>query len=585
MKQKLKLWIVAAVLLLGVWLPADRIIAETDPKHFEFDAATGTIVNYDAAGPKDIVIPKQLNGVAVQAIGRAAFSFRGISSVVIPDSVREIGDGAFLSNRLTEITIPPSVQSIGAYAFSMNSLSSLSLPDSVTEIGKSAFSLNNLSKLALSRSLPRIAKAVFVYNSLTEVQIPGSVTEIGDSAFSWNNLTKVVIPDSVTVIGPAAFFGSQLTEVTIPASVRVIDWYAFRDNQLRHVTIPDSVTRIGKAAFEYNQLTGVEIPDSVAVIGDAAFGSNSLTAVSVGRYCQCEDAFDPGVSVARREPTASSFLSPLSIEISGAVREASGTDLVYTVSATLTNPNPAAARQIRVSVDLPAEAALTDGEPTVSLGDLGAGESLDVTWELLFPKDGLFKSDVLSLAASGDNLAPSSEQFYLGYAAGYEQIAEGDYTFEKTTGMILSYSDTGPKDVTIPDRIAGVAVRGIGAYAFSSKGLTSVTFPDSLVFIGYDAFAGNQLTRVELPDSVRVLVQFAFRDNQLTEVILSESLSEIPYGAFFNNRLTAITIPDAVVYIEGDAFVNNQLTSVLLPARCLAPDSVAFDTSVQIKRR
>ena len=110
MRHKLRLWIMAAVLLLGVWLPAVRGSAATDPGFFEFDAATGTNVNYDAAGPKDVEIPKKINGVTVQAIGRAAFAYREIHSVVIPDSVREIGDGAFSSNRLTEIAIPPSVQ-------------------------------------------------------------------------------------------------------------------------------------------------------------------------------------------------------------------------------------------------------------------------------------------------------------------------------------------------------------------------------------------------------------------------------------------------------------------------------------------
>ncbi|CCY45238.1 putative uncharacterized protein [Clostridium sp. CAG:1193] len=44
----------------------------------------------------------------------------GITSVVIPSTVKSIGQSAFKNNKLTEVTIPSSVTSIGDWAFAGN---------------------------------------------------------------------------------------------------------------------------------------------------------------------------------------------------------------------------------------------------------------------------------------------------------------------------------------------------------------------------------------------------------------------------------------------------------------------------------
>ena len=179
----------------------------------------------------DVVIPSDINGKKVVAIGNDAFRNLGLTNIVIPNSITNIGISAFRQNKLTSVTIPDSVTSIGDYAFKNNQLTSVTIPDSVTSIGKSAFSSNQL----------------------TSVTIPNSVTSIGDSAFSSNQLTSVTIPDSVTSIGKSAFSSNQLTSVTIPNSVTSIGDSAFSSNQLTSVTIPDSVTSIGGGAFyKYN---------------------------------------------------------------------------------------------------------------------------------------------------------------------------------------------------------------------------------------------------------------------------------------------------------------------------------------------
>ena len=119
-------------------------------------ATAGLEVTYKNGGGLDVVIPSMIDGKKVVAIANDAFTDGGvipttinntkkvmpsylyndnkasvhkltkaltglgITSVVIPSTVKSIGDSAFFGNKLTEVTIPSSVTSIGINAFSEN---------------------------------------------------------------------------------------------------------------------------------------------------------------------------------------------------------------------------------------------------------------------------------------------------------------------------------------------------------------------------------------------------------------------------------------------------------------------------------
>ena len=200
----------------------------------------------------DVVIPSDINGKKVVAIGNDAFKNLGLTNIVIPNSITNIGISAFRENYLTSVTIPNSVTSIGDYAFGENQLTSITIPDSVTSIGSSAFGENQLTSITIPDSVTRIEDYAFYDNKLTSVTIPNSVTSIGNRAFYRNNLTSVTIPNSVTSIENSAFGENQLTSITIPDSVTSIEDYAFYDNKLTSVTIPNSVTSIRSSAFLKN---------------------------------------------------------------------------------------------------------------------------------------------------------------------------------------------------------------------------------------------------------------------------------------------------------------------------------------------
>ena len=124
---------------------------------------------------------KSINlGATVEHIGNYAFKAGsstvlegGVTSLLIPRSVRSIGYYAFEGYPLSSLTIHNGVETIGNYAFANNLLTTLTIPDSVMTIGESAFKPNTYSA------------------RLSEITIGSGCTEIGQSAFYQNKTNNV----------------------------------------------------------------------------------------------------------------------------------------------------------------------------------------------------------------------------------------------------------------------------------------------------------------------------------------------------------------------------------------------------------
>ncbi len=208
----------------------------------------------------DIVIPETHDGKPVTAIGRAFYEYRGLTSIIIPNSVTSIEEYAF---------------------YHCYGLTSIVIPDSVTSIGDRAFDgCERLTSVTIGRGMTSIGTGVFSgCSELTSIIIPDSVTSIGTQAFrECSRLTSIDIPGSVTSIGLYAFYGcSGLISIVIPDSVTSIEDQAFYNcSGLQSVTIGNGVTSIGNSAFSgCSKLTSITIPDNVTSIGSSAFAGCS----------------------------------------------------------------------------------------------------------------------------------------------------------------------------------------------------------------------------------------------------------------------------------------------------------------------
>ena len=144
-----------------------------------------TIIGYGGQS-KDIVIPREKNGIKLTTIGEKAFLYNYLTSVIIPEGVTTIGDLSFERNNLTNIIIPESVTTIGVSAFYANKLTSIEIPKYVTTIGRHTF----------------------YGNQLTSIEIPSNITSIGHQAFDNNKLTSVIIKNKSGLSDFKTFGGS-----------------------------------------------------------------------------------------------------------------------------------------------------------------------------------------------------------------------------------------------------------------------------------------------------------------------------------------------------------------------------------------
>ncbi len=484
----------------------DDAVLVTYPNNNRIDGVLHLNLLYDnySAPTGNLIIPETVifEGVTYSVISIDKYAFAhcsGLTSVVIPNTVRNIGKAAFMRcTGLTSISLPfvgdkrqepTDNNTMFKYIFSYTSsdvvptalkivtitgssyipssafaycsgLVSITIGDSVKSIGHNAFKgCSGLVSITIGDSVTSIGNSAFSgCSGLTSVTIPKSVTSIGGSAFeSCSGLTSVTIPNSVTSIGTYAFSGCrELASITIPDSVTSIGDGTFRGcSGLSSITIPDSVTYIGEEAFlGCNGLTSITIPNSVNIIGKSAFSDcKGLTSVTIPNSVSNigEEAFLGCNGLT-------SITIPNSVNIIG---KSAFSDCKGLTSVTIPN-----------SVSNIGEKAF-----------LGC-DSIETLTYNTNAIHSLFKS------------MPSIKKLNIG-----NSVTNIDY--EAFLGC------TGLTTVCIPD-----SVTSIGNSAFSGcSGLTSVTIPKSVTRIGGSAFEScSGLTSIVIPNTVTNIGASAFRD-------------------------------------------------------------------------
>ena len=290
---------------------------------------TAMIVRYVGKN-KELTIPESINGYKIVSIGREAFSFKGLKTVVIPDSVETIEDYAFTMNRdLEEVTLSKNLKTLGEGAFCMTNLQSVTLSDTIeTMYGNPFQACSVLSEIVISPDHPRLAlidnalfdkeeKKLICYlipDPADAYTIPKGTLSIGDYAFRFcENLSEITLPKSIQSIGKYAFNGCKnLKKIAIPKGVKTIEEKTFQGcSSLEEITVPDGVFSIGVHAFSgCKNLTSITIADSVETISNDAFmQSENVTIVASQDSYAAEFAGINGI--AYTQPKAMGWLSKL----------------------------------------------------------------------------------------------------------------------------------------------------------------------------------------------------------------------------------------------------------------------------------
>ena len=142
------------------------------------------VTGIGTATDSEIIIPAELDGHRVVAIGKNAFEWNyDITSVVIPEGVKKIDYRAFAyCANLVSVVFSNGLEEIGDYAFSHTHINSLNIPGSVRVIGGYAFEGIRAISIVIPDGVEEIGEAAFrLCYSLTSITIPATVTKIGDN--------------------------------------------------------------------------------------------------------------------------------------------------------------------------------------------------------------------------------------------------------------------------------------------------------------------------------------------------------------------------------------------------------------------
>ena len=170
---------------------------ETVAQYFSYSEVEGgvSITGYNIEGGLDVVIPSMINGKKVVAIADYAFTDRG----VIPTSIKnkEKTSVSYLNNSKNKTVIPlarPDILGLG--------ITSVIIPSTVKSIGGSAFFDNKLTEVTIPSSVTSIGRVAFAYNQLTKIIFPSTPLTIYNTSFNDNPITNdgtYTYPSNVTV--------------------------------------------------------------------------------------------------------------------------------------------------------------------------------------------------------------------------------------------------------------------------------------------------------------------------------------------------------------------------------------------------
>ena len=576
-----------------------------------------TITGYTGS-VKNLVIPSELGGKPVTAIGEKAFyQNKTITSVKIPEGVTSIKDSAFAyCSSLTEVTIPEGVTSIEITAFrNCSSLTEVTIPKSVTSIGWGAFiECDALTTVhyggtqkdwdALKKNIGEgnawLLNANIIYSENSS-DYAYSVNDAGDGVTitKYNGKAKTVIIPSelggkpVTAIGEDAFYENKtITSVKIPEGVTSIGDNAFvYCSSLKEVTIPEGVTSIGVGTFLYcDSLMEVTIPKSVENIGISAFGgcssltevtiSEGVTSIGVGAFQGCNGLTEVTIpkSVTSIGNAAFHDCEALATVYYGgtqkdwdALKKNIGEE-----NTPLLNANVICAIQ-----ESNGFAYTVTGDEATITGYTGSARSLVIPSEL-----------------GGKPVTAIADKAFYGYKTPniyipktIKAIGEGAFQDTSYSGepRFICYEGTENEWANIAIQEGNNAVKPddahfrIGVYECSLSGdmvyqasddaatLARYFGADSKVDIpaelggkpvtefGVGAFAYcSSLTEVTIPKSVTSMERGAFEGcSSLTKVIIAEGVTSIGVCAFLRcSSLTEVTIPKSVTSIGWGAFIE-----------------------------
>lgn len=391
------------------------------------------------------------------------------------------------------------------------------------------------------------------------------VTTIGDYAFFYcSELTEITIPSSVTHIDDSAFYlCTALTSIKIPNSVKTIGANAFSDcAKLDTVTMGNGITSIGSKAFDKCPLlTRVEISD-LAAWCEISFSDALSNPLSVAKNLYLNDSLQEELTIPNGVTTIKRYAF-----YGSNIRSVSVPSSVTTIEeAAFAECVALETAELPNSItqideDVFQNTALYNNAENWTEGVLYVGNYLIDAKETV--------SGAYSIKEGTRGIAPHAFYDCSGLTAvsvPSSMVFVGNRAFDDCTGLTR---------VDITDLAAWCALHFFDDLAnplnyarklyINGALLTDLVVPDEVTYIGLRTFIQcSDIRSVVIGKNVKSIGQGAFYHcDNLTTLIVSDSVNEIGSLSFASTKLTTVTLGKGVKMIFGSAFrACNELTTV-----------------------
>lgn len=271
---------------------AEDTLTTADGFEYTVDTEKGEVTITGYTGDEtDLVIPSEIDGYPVKAIGNNAFENGSFEKVTLEGNVETIGNFAFDScASLKAVELCHGVVYIGEGAFAFcRKLESLSFTYSVKELGwRALYSIHNVGD---SFSIYYLGTAKqwnkIILNGNDGYFYPAPTIYYVQDVYCENGVEYTVDTETLE----ATVTGQTTTEETVEIlseiegfPVKYIGKAAFQDNSyIKSIYVPENIEVIESSAFSgCTNLENVYV-ENVKSIGDSAFGNcESLKSVNIG---------------------------------------------------------------------------------------------------------------------------------------------------------------------------------------------------------------------------------------------------------------------------------------------------------------
>ncbi|MCR5653748.1 MAG: leucine-rich repeat domain-containing protein, partial [Ruminococcus sp.] len=499
-------FLLTLLLLLSAVAIAPLTVSAAIYDGYTYDATGGeaTITGYGGHEDK-IIIPSELEGFKVTAIGDDAFNGSYVSSVVIPNTVTSIGDSAFKGCAdLTSVTIPSSVTAIGEEAFT-------NCADDFTIYGND----------------PSTAKD---YANTNHYKFVNCFDFSYEPYYDGVTITSYIGIEKVVYI-PSEFNGKSVIDV---------DNHAFSGNTtITDVIIPSGVTAIGVRAFyECSNLESIIIPASVTNIGSEAFFGCSANLKIIGAPDSKAAQYANSNHLAFVEDNSSDVSSFDDFEFSEPDEYGKITVLKYKGDGgSVVIPSTVNGKAVEAIADMAFYCAVNITSVTIPKGVTSIGAKAFYGCRAL---------ENVSIPTTVGRIG----EYAFTYCKGLESIKLPDSV--TTIGAGAFYGCENLTKVTLSDNLEAISN---SAFKFC-KSLRQISIPASVERIGDYAFANSGLFNMAIGKNVETIGSNAFSNCvNLRGLVISDSVTRICKYAFYNcNELTGDLILTNVNLIENNAF-------------------------------